>query len=242
MNILLLGYGKMGKTIDQIAQQRGHQIVERIDLHNMDTLETLDPNTIDVAIEFSQPDAAAKNIRYSLKQGIPVISGTTGWLKEKSAIEGYCIEVDGTFFYASNYSIGVNIFFKLNEYLAKIMARYPDYKPSVEEIHHTEKKDAPSGTAITLAEGLLKALSDKFEWELLKEGKDYQNAGEIPIRALRQGQVPGTHTVTYASPTDDIEIRHTAHSRQGFALGAVLVAEWIKNKKGILSMDDFLKL
>lgn len=242
MKILLLGYGKMGKAIEQIAQERGHQVVEKIDVHNEETLRTLDAGRVDVAIEFSQPEAAARNIRHCLKQGIPVISGTTGWLKEKPAIEDYCIEINGTFFYASNFSIGVNIFFKLNEYLAGIMKQYPAYEPSIEEIHHTEKKDAPSGTAITLAEGMLKALKQKFEWELQQEDRSYQDTGKLPIKAVREGQVPGTHTIRYHTDIDEIEIKHTAHSRKGFALGAVLVAEWIRNKKGILDMNDFLKL
>lgn len=242
MNILLLGYGKMGKAIEQMAQERGHHIVEKIDLHNEEALQTLDPGHVDAAIEFSQPAAAAGNIRHCLKQGIPVISGTTGWLQEKPAIEDYCIETNGTFFYASNFSIGVNIFFKLNQYLAGIMKQYPDYEPFIEEIHHTEKKDAPSGTAITLAEGMLKELKQKFEWELQEGDHTYQDTGKLPIKSVREGQVPGTHTITYSSEIDDIEIKHTAHSRKGFALGAVLVAEWIQNKKGILNMDDFIKL
>lgn len=242
MDILLLGYGKMGKAIEQIALDRGHNIIEKIDLHNEESLQSLDPGQVDVAIEFSQPEAAPRNIRYCLKQSIPVISGTTGWLQEKSAIEDFCTEHHGTFFYASNFSIGVNIFFKLNQYLAGMMNQYPEYEPSVEEIHHTEKKDAPSGTAITLAEDLLQAIKQKSEWKLQEEDRNYQNTEKLPIRSLREGQVPGTHTITYSSEIDTIEIKHTAHSRQGFALGAVLVAEWIRNKKGLLSMDDFIKL
>lgn len=244
MNILLLGYGKMGKTIEQLAQERGHHIIERIDLHNAESLQKLDTSKVEVAIEFSQPDAAAQNIRYCLQHGIPVISGTTGWLKEKPAIEDYCVEVNGTFFYASNFSIGVNIFFKLNQYLAGIMKNYADYEPFIEEIHHTEKKDAPSGTAITIAEDILKELKQKFEWELQRNNENYRDTGKLklPIKAVREGQTPGTHIVTYSSEIDDVEIKHTAHSRKGFALGAVIVAEWIKNKKGVLTMHDFLKL
>lgn len=242
MNILLLGYGKMGKAIEQLALERKHSIVEKIDLHNADLLNTLDTKQVDVAIEFSQPDAASYNIRYCLKNGIPVISGTTGWLKDKPAIEDYCIESNGTFFYASNYSIGVNIFFRLNEYLVGIMKKFEDYEPSMVEIHHTEKKDAPSGTAITLAEGILKEHPKKYEWQLERKEENYAATGKLPIKSIREGQVPGTHAITYASAIDDIEIKHTAHTRKGFALGAVLVAEWIKNKQGILTMHDFLKL
>ncbi len=242
MNILLLGYGKMGKTIEQIARERGHQIAEKIDLNNKDALQTLSASQIHAAIEFSQPDAAADNIRYCLKHHIPVVSGTTGWLEEKPAIERYCQETKGTFFYASNFSIGVNIFFKLSRYLAAVMNRYPDYEPSLEEIHHTEKKDAPSGTAITLAEGMLSELNRKQQWELQEDNHDFQNTEILPIRSVREGQVAGTHIIRYASALDTLEIRHTAHSRQGFALGAVLVAEWIQDKKGVFSMDDFLKL
>ncbi len=242
MNILLLGYGKMGKAIEQLALERNHSIVAKIDLHNAENLTALDTTAVDVAIEFSQPDAASQNIRYCLKNGIPVISGTTGWLKDKPAIEDYCTERNGTFLYASNFSIGVNIFFRLNEYLAGMMKKFEEYEPSVIETHHTEKKDAPSGTAITLAEGILREHLKKHEWELERKGENYAGTGKLPIQAIREGQVPGTHTVTYASDIDTIEIRHTAHARKGFAQGAVMVAEWIKNKKGILTMQDFLKL
>jgi 4-hydroxy-tetrahydrodipicolinate reductase len=240
MNILILGYGKMGKTIEKIATDRGHNIVAKVDVDSRDSLSDLNTSSIDVAIEFTQPDAAPSNIRFCLKNNIPVLCGTTGWLKEKSAIEDYCIEQNGTFFYASNFSIGVNIFFRLNEFLAGIMKNYPDYTPSIEEIHHTQKKDAPSGTAITLAEGLLKHLPNKSDWYL--EGRRNDNPSQnISITSLREGNVPGTHTIRYASGIDDLEIRHEAHGREGFALGAVLVAEWLKNKKGILGMEDFIK-
>ena len=241
MNILILGYGKMGKTIERIAVERGHTIVAKVDVEKRDeTLDKLNPHEVDVAIEFTQPEAAPSNIRYCLKNGIPVISGTTGWLKEKSAIEDYCIEQNGTFFYASNFSIGVNIFFRLNQFLAGMMKAYPDYEPSLEEIHHAQKKDAPSGTAITLAEGMMKSLTNKNDWYLVGRTTD-DTQHTIPITSKREGNVPGTHIVKYQSAIDEIEIRHAAHSREGFALGAVLVAEWIKNKKGILSMDDFIK-
>jgi 4-hydroxy-tetrahydrodipicolinate reductase len=234
MNIILLGYGKMGKTIERIAVQRGHHIAARIDVGNLHELKTV---AGDVAIEFSHPDAAFENITQTLHRNIPVVCGTTGWLNKKEEVEKICTETDGAFFYASNYSLGVNIFFRLNEYLAKLMSTAEGYSISMEEIHHTEKKDAPSGTAITLAEGVLKSFPGKTNWV----NSDIAGENELPIKSLRIGQVPGTHTVKYASGVDDLEIRHTAHSRDGFALGAVLVAEWIRNKKGVLDMSDFLK-
>jgi len=241
MHLLLLGYGKMGKAIEKVALQRGHTTLG-VDLDNrQEILSTLVPNKFDAAIEFTQADAAPANIRFCLKNKLPVISGTTGWLKEKSAVEDYCIEQDGTFFYASNFSIGVNIFFRLNTFLANIMKNYAEYKPSLEEIHHTQKKDAPSGTAISLAEGMLQVLTGKNDWHL--EGRTTDPGTQsIPVTSLRQGDVAGTHSVRYHSPIDTLEIKHQAHSREGFAQGAVLVAEWIKNKKGILGMNDYLKL
>ena len=198
---------------------------------------------IDVAIEFSQPDAAVTNIRRCLERGIPIVSGTTGWLDQKPELDEYCRQQNGTFFYASNFSIGVNLFFRLNEYLARMMNAYPNYEASLEEIHHTEKKDAPSGTALTLAEGMLAALSHKQEW-VLREGNQAVTPGnqQLLVHSLREGQVPGTHTVRYESETDTIEIKHTAHSRQGFAEGAVRVAEWLPGEKGVLGMNDFLAL
>lgn len=234
MNIILLGYGKMGKTIERVAQERGHQITARIDIENRHEFETAKG---DVAIEFSHPDAAFENIHKGLSMGIPVVSGTTGWLDRKAAIETLCASQNGSFFYASNYSLGVNIFFKLNEYLARMMNAHSSYSIDMEEIHHMEKKDAPSGTAITLAEGIIQHVDRKIKWV----NTDPESADQLAIRSLRIGEIPGTHTVTYKSAVDDIEIRHTAHSREGFALGAVLVAEWIRDKKGVLNMNDFLK-
>lgn len=234
MNIILLGYGKMGKTIERIALERGHTISARIDVGNQHELETAQG---DVAIEFSHPDAAFNNIIKCINRNIPVVCGTTGWLARRAEVEALCAESNGSFFYASNFSLGVNIFFKLNEYLAKLMNNTTGYKVAMEEIHHTEKKDAPSGTAITLAEGILRHIPAKSKWVNTESAED----DEIPIRSLRLGQVPGTHTVVYSSSVDDLEIKHTAHSRDGFALGAVLVSEWIQGKKGILNMDDFLK-
>jgi len=240
MNILILGYGKMGKIISEIAEDHGHHIAAKINIDNVSDLEMLDASSIDVAIEFSQPEAAWENIMWALKRKIPVVSGTTGWLERKAEVESACKALDGTFFYASNYSIGVNIFFRVSKFLSKLMKDQNAYQVSLEEIHHTEKKDAPSGTAITLAEGIL-ANSERLDgWELKSDAAP--RAGFLPITSRRIDPAPGTHIVKYQSEIDDIEIHHTAHSRKGFAQGAVLVAEWIKDKKGIYSMDDFLSL
>jgi len=234
MNIILLGYGKMGRTIEKIAMNRGHEISARIDIDNQSELDYAEG---DVVIEFSHPDSAFNNITKCLLRKLPVVSGTTGWLGRREEVVDLCSQVDGTFFYASNYSLGVNLFFKVNEYLAKMMNGFPEYEIAMDEIHHSEKKDAPSGTAISLAEGILKNVTRKKSWVSKKTRK----AEEIYIGSFRIDQVPGTHIVKYESPIDDIEIKHTAHSRDGFALGAVLVAEWAQNRKGVLSMDDFLK-
>lgn len=238
MNILILGYGKMGKIISEIAESRGHSIAAKINIDNRDELSALDPAKIDVAIEFSQPEAAIENIKWAIERGIPVVSGTTGWLSKKPEINRLTLEKNGAFFYASNFSIGVNVFFKVNEMLAKLMNETSGYQVSLEEIHHTEKKDAPSGTAITLAQGIIKNYQQLKEWHLTGEGKGSEHS--LPITAKRIDPAPGTHIIRYSSPIDEIEITHTAHSRQGFALGAVLVSEWIPGKKGVLSMDDFL--
>ena len=227
----------MGRAIEKIAVERGHTISARIDADPKDIIQ-LENNLHDVAIEFSVPDNAKSNISKCIDLKIPVLSGTTGWLANKPAVEKYCRSKNGTFFYASNYSLGVNLFFKLNEHLANMISRYPNYNVNIEEIHHTQKKDAPSGTAITLAEGILKYLTSKSGWILRPEKK----SDKIEIESKRIDPYPGQHTVTYKSSTDEIEIRHTAHSREGFAFGAVLVAEWLPSQKGVLGMDDFLKL
>lgn len=232
MNILLIGYGKMGKIIEHIALERGHQIAGKIDVDNQSELDTV---IADVAIEFSHPDAAFDNIKKCLERNIPVVCGTTGWLAQKQEIHHLCAEKSGSFFYASNYSLGVNIFFKLNEYLARMMNTVDSYDIRMEEIHHTEKKDSPSGTAITLAEGILKHVDRKTKWS------DEESDESVAITSLRQDDVPGTHSITYTSAIDDIELKHTAHSREGFAKGAVMVAEWLPGKKGVLGMDDYLK-
>jgi dihydrodipicolinate reductase len=234
MNILLVGYGKMGKTIERIALERGHHIAGKIDIGNLGELDT---TVADVAIEFSHPDAAYGNVKKCIERKIPVVCGTTGWLDRKPELEALTKEKGSTFFYASNYSLGVNVFFKLNEHLARMMNRFNGYDVSMDEVHHLEKKDAPSGTAITLAEGVIRNLDRKKKWVKAGGGK----ADEIEIQSFRIDEVPGTHVVKYASAIDDIEIKHTAHTREGFALGAVMVAEWIPDKKGILNMDDFLK-
>lgn len=238
MNILLVGYGKMGKAIEGIAKSRGHSIVKAIDVQNQDDLNSITASEADVAIEFSQPDSAVQNIKKCIEKGIPVVSGTTGWLDKKPEIEKLTKEKQGAFFYASNYSIGVNIFFHLNKYLAGIMNNYPQYNLNMEEIHHTEKKDAPSGTAITLAEGIISKMQEKTRWV----NDVSSNSDEVSIISKRIKNVPGTHTIFYNSNVDTIEIRHTAHSRQGFAEGAVIAAEWIKDKQGVFGMDDMLKI
>lgn len=238
MRILLLGYGKMGKTIEKVTIERGHEIVLKINSSNHALWNDMGPEKADVAIEFSQPEAAFENIKMCLDKNIPVVSGTTGWLHRKNEIEDYTTAMNGTFFYASNYSIGVNLFFKLNELLARMMDRFKEYDVNMEEIHHTQKKDAPSGTAITLAEGILKNLSAKNSWI----NNVTADTDAIPIVSIRKNDVPGTHAVRYSSKVDDIEIIHTAHNREGFAKGAVMVAEWIIGRKGILGMGDFLQL
>ncbi|ARV06271.1 4-hydroxy-tetrahydrodipicolinate reductase [Polaribacter sp. SA4-10] len=232
MKIALLGYGRMGKEIEKIALSRGHEIVIRKDVD-----DTIDITLADVAIDFSVPSSAFGNISNCINNNVPVISGTTGWLENYNDAVALCEEKKGAFIYASNYSLGVNIFFELNNQLAKMMTTLEDYTISMEEIHHTKKLDAPSGTAITLAEGIIEN-SSKKEWELGKNS----SKEIIPIQAKRIPDVPGTHTVCYDSEIDSIEIKHTAHSRKGFALGAVVAAEWILNKTGIFSMRDVLNI
>lgn len=232
MKIALLGYGKMGQVIERIALERGHEIVLKKDEFN--TYDGL--SSADVAIDFSVPTAAVSNISSCFKNNVPVVSGTTGWLEHYDEMVALCKEKEGGFISSSNFSLGVNIFFELNEYLAKIMSQFDSYKISMEEIHHTQKLDAPSGTAISLAKGVIEN-SSYGKWTMDEAKKD-----EIFIEAKRIGDVPGTHTVTYDSTIDNIEIKHTAHNREGFALGAVIAAEWLAGKKGIYSMKDVLNL
>ncbi len=234
MKLLLIGYGKMGKAIEAIALKRGHTIVGKAD--NQEELLNF-KTTADAAIEFSQPDAVIENLKFCFDRKIPVVCGTTGWLEKKNEIEILCKKKNSTFFHASNYSLGVNLFFKLNEYLAKLMNNQSGYEVSINETHHTQKKDAPSGTAITLAEGIFKNYHSKKEWAL----NETSNPKTLVIHSFRIDPAPGTHLVTYKSTVDDLSIQHTAHSREGFALGAVLVAEWLAGKTGVYSMDDFLK-
>ncbi|MEW5676207.1 4-hydroxy-tetrahydrodipicolinate reductase [Flavobacterium enshiense] len=232
MKIALLGYGRMGKVIERIALERGHEIVLKKDQDsNYDGLENAD-----VAIDFSIPDAAVSNISECFKTNVPVVSGTTGWLEHYEEMVALCQDTKGGFIYASNFSLGVNIFFELNSYLAKMMTNLKQYKVSMEEIHHTQKLDAPSGTAISLANGIIEN-SDYTKWTM-----DTAQNDEIHIDAKRIENIPGTHSVFYDSEVDQIEIKHTAHSREGFALGAVVAAEWLQGKKGVFTMKDVLNL
>jgi len=233
MNIALLGYGKMGKTIEQVAIKRGHNVVLTIDKDDKD----YDITKADVAIDFSIPTVAFNNISNCINNNVPVISGTTGWLDKYDDAVALCKEKKGAFIYASNYSLGVNIFFELNKTLAKMMSALKQYNVSMEEIHHTQKLDAPSGTAITLANGVIEKHQGFDNWKLDENGES-----TIPIVAKRIEDVPGTHTVTYESEVDTINIEHIAHTRQGFALGAVVAAEWIVGKAGVFTMNDVLNI
>ena len=236
MKIALIGYGKMGKTIEQIAIARGHEIVARIDIDNQQDFESEEFKSADVAIEFSQPQSAMDNYRRAFAAGVKVVSGTTGWLESMPEVKEAC-KKGNTFFYSSNYSLGVNIFFALNKYLAKIMNGFANYEVSMEETHHIHKLDAPSGTAITLAEGIIENISRKDSWV---EGVE-PNAQQIGITSFRRDEVPGIHTIKYESDVDTITITHDAKSRAGFALGAVVAAEFIKDKTGFITMQDMLK-
>jgi len=236
MKIALIGYGKMGKEIEQIAIGRGHEVILRADREQLKQAVLPALESADVAIEFSSPDSAPGNILRCFQAHVPVVCGTTGWLSRLDEIQTACKAADTAFFYASNFSVGVNIFFQLNRYLAAMMERYETYTPSLEEIHHIHKKDSPSGTGITLAEGILKEISRKKTWA---EG-DSTDPSVLSIHSKREGEVPGTHIITYQSPIDDIQISHVAHNRKGFALGAVIAAEWIQGKKGVHGMNDLL--
>jgi len=238
MNIALIGYGKMGKAIEQIAIERGHKIVLKIHDENLADFTKENMGKADVAIEFTGPHSAFDNIKKIIGYGVPVVCGSTGWTERITEINDYCKEQNGSFLYASNFSVGVNIFFELNKKLASLMAPHAEYRISMEEIHHTQKKDAPSGTAITLAEQILEQVQRKTKWV----NEESSDAAELPIISKREDPAPGTHSIKYSSLIDDIEIIHTAHNRQGFALGAVLAAEFIKGKKGIFSMKEVLGL
>jgi len=238
MKIALIGYGKMGHAIEEIALERGHEIVLKISIDNTEdnTIENI--QKADVAIEFSGPEAAFDNVIKCLNAGVPVVSGSTGWLQRFEEAKKYCTDQKGALLYASNFSVGVNIFFAINKRLAELMAPHSEYNVSLTEIHHTQKKDAPSGTAISLAEDILKLNPKKQQWVNQPSNK----AGDLVILSERIDPAPGTHSITYSSAIDDIEIKHTAHTRKGFATGAVLAAEFLYNKKGIFGMSDVLGL
>lgn len=238
MKIALIGYGKMGKAIEEIALKKGHNVVLRVDSSSRSTLTAEELSNADVAIEFTTPHAAKENLLLCFQAGIPVVCGSTGWTQELPAIENSCKELNGAMLYASNFSVGVNLFFELNKKLAALMANQPSYEVILEEIHHTQKKDAPSGTAITLAQQILEQINRKKQWV----NDISENPEDLEIISQRIDPAPGTHHVKYSSVIDDIEIIHTAHSRKGFAAGAVLAAEFIANKKGIFRMSDVLGL
>ncbi len=232
MKIALLGYGRMGQAIEKVALERGHEIVIRKDIEPLE----IDLGIADAAIDFSHPTAAFDNIKSCIDNNVAVVSGTTGWLDRFEEIKDYCVKNDGSFIYASNFSIGVNLFFNLNAYLAQMMNKIKGYEVDMEEIHHVHKLDAPSGTAISLANDIL-ADSKKNKWTIASPEKD-----ALFIKVKREGEVPGTHVVNYASAIDAIEIKHTAFNREGFALGAVVAAEWLQHKKGVFNMKDVLSL
>ena len=236
MKIALIGYGKMGKAIEEIALTKGHEIVLKIDVQNNHEFTKENIQKADVAIEFTGPHSAFENVKKCIELGIPVVSGSTGWLDKWSEIEAACKADNGCIVYSSNYSIGVNLFFELNKQLAKLMEPYADYDISMVELHHTEKKDAPSGTAISLAEQILSNNSRKTQWV----NNPSLTPSDLVITSERIDPAPGTHTVTYSSPIDTIEIIHTAHTRKGFASGAVLAAEFANKKSGIFTMKDVL--
>ncbi len=239
MKIAIIGYGKMGHIVEQIAKSRGHEIVAIIDADTLDLFDSKEFASADVAIEFTMPSQAIDNYRRAWKAGVPVVSGTTGWISQIDEVRREIEEKNATLFWTSNFSLGVNILFELNRHLARIMNRYTDYTPAMEEVHHTEKKDAPSGTAITLAEEIIHNIDRIDSWHLA--GETAATANSMKITAIREGKVPGIHTIAYDSPVDTITIRHEAKSREGLALGAVLAAEFTIGKKGFLSMSDMLQ-
>ncbi len=237
MKIALIGYGKMGKIIERIALERGHEIVSKVDVDNLDDFDSDAFKSADVAIEFTVPQVAVSNIKRAFKSNVPVVCGTTGWTEALPELKAI-IEAEGkTLFWASNFSLGVNIFMVVNKYLASIMNQFPEYNVEMTEVHHTQKLDAPSGTAITLAEGILENLNRKDNWSKETETKPT----DLAIKSIREGQVPGIHTIRYESAVDSIEMTHDAKSREGFALGAVVAAEFTAGKKGLLGMNDLLK-
>jgi 4-hydroxy-tetrahydrodipicolinate reductase len=236
MKLALIGYGKMGHAIEKIALDRGHQILSIIDMDNPEDFDSPEFLSVEAAIEFSQPQSAFANYQKCFERNIPVIAGTTGWLEHLDEVKNICEKENQTFFYASNYSIGVNIFFAVNQYLSKIMNQFPSYDVRMEEVHHIHKLDSPSGTGITLAEGILENIDRKKQWKEAEKG----NEDDLCIHSKREGEVPGIHEIIYESDADSIRIKHDAKNRTGFALGAVLAAEYTKGKKGFLTMNNML--
>jgi 4-hydroxy-tetrahydrodipicolinate reductase len=237
MNIGLLGYGKMGRAIEAVAAGSDVQFAWRIGRENRNELTTQQLREADVVIEFSRPEAALQNVKMCLEAGVPVVSGTTGWLDQLPEAQAFCLEKNGALLWASNFSVGVNLFFAVNRYLAALMNQRPEYNVGVTEIHHIHKLDAPSGTALTLTLDIIRELERKMDWKLVPEPT---GEGDIPVTALREGEVPGTHIISWDSPIDTIRIEHKAHSRQGFAAGALLAARWIHGKTGVFGMQDVL--
>ncbi|KAA6302644.1 MAG: 4-hydroxy-tetrahydrodipicolinate reductase [Candidatus Ordinivivax streblomastigis] len=238
MNIVLIGYGKMGREIEKIALERGHEIGSIIDIDNPEDFDSAEFLSAEVAIEFTRPETAFANYQKCFARNIPVVSGTTGWLQQLDEVKKACAENHQTFFYASNFSIGVNVFFAVNKHLACIMNQFPQYDVCMKEIHHIHKLDSPSGTGITLAEGILANIDRKKQWKESETG----NAGDLLIHTQREGEVPGIHEIIYESDADHLSIKHDAKNRKGFALGAVLAAEYTRGKSGFLTMNDLLKL
>lgn len=245
MNIALIGYGKMGQIIERFAIERGHEVVLKIGIDNLADLTVSNLRKADVAIDFSTPDAAINNIYTCFDANVPIVVGTTGWYGQLQEIKDECLRRNNTLLYGSNFSIGVNLFFHINEVLAKVMNNYPVYEVQVEEIHHTQKLDSPSGTAMTLAEGIIENMDRKSEWVNELDGNpaiDVLKQEQVLIVSQRIENIPGTHTVIYSSEVDEIELKHTAHSRAGFALGAVVAAEWLQNKQGFYNISDIFNL
>jgi 4-hydroxy-tetrahydrodipicolinate reductase len=236
MKISIIGYGKMGREVEKIATERGHTVIHKLNKNEFQNISNEELKICDLAIEFTSPDSAIKNFERCFSLGIPLVTGTTGWYDSFEEIIAKCNNQNSSFFYASNFSIGVNIFFKLNEELARIMNLHPEYTVSMEEAHHIHKKDAPSGTAISIAEGIIKNIEEikSYSIERIKE------KNILPINVIREGEIPGTHAVKYRSSADEILIQHQAFNRKGFALGAVLAAEFLNGKKGVFSMDDLI--
>jgi len=239
MKIALLGYGKMGKELEQVALERNHRIVLRVDVDTISSLKDSELQSADVALEFTTPASAFENVMRCIHAGIPVVCGTTGWMERMDEIKKACKEKNGAVFYAPNFSIGVNIFFEINRRLAELMKNRPNYEPEIEEIHHIHKKDKPSGTAIALAETIIAAGGKKTRWKL-RDMKNISEENEITITTVRENEVPGIHLVKYLSQDDELEIIHRAKGRKAFASGAILAAEWLHGKKGFFGMKDMI--